>query len=371
MKENSWARRSVATAAPARPTSAFPAWAHLAVCPAVSPGATCAPRTDPGGQAQAAAFVRRSSRSNSKSSVAWPRRTLHVPAARGGKARPFGGCTVTARPGRRSKHAAGERETGRAARVHISPSLHPCLPPSASPGGSMSGPAGRPELREGAGRRSMAKWHGCIVPARLHPFASALREAASTPAPQAALLGEPLAYPQQHCQQHRIGAGSWLHGRGARLQTDPRAPAADPARPCTSPGGTWGAGEEEEAFTPLAPGHTNSRAVLAERARRRLRLPGCPSARGALRQTAAPGSRNTPPSLRARFCLLPRKPRLRGAHTHLQSPPITSFSDFLKCCSDGTFCAGTMKYSMPGPGGGRRGDRDRDRVRGGGRRRRG
>lgn len=38
------------------------------------------------------------------------------------------------------------------------------------------------------------------------------------------------------------------------------------------------------------------------------------------------------------------------ARPHLHSPPMTSFSDFLKCCREGIFWAGTTKYSMPGGG---------------------
>ena len=39
-----------------------------------------------------------------------------------------------------------------------------------------------------------------------------------------------------------------------------------------------------------------------------------------------------------------------NARPHLHSPPMTSFSDFLKCCREGIFWAGTTKYSMPGGG---------------------
>lgn len=36
----------------------------------------------------------------------------------------------------------------------------------------------------------------------------------------------------------------------------------------------------------------------------------------------------------------------KGLSTHLQSPPITSFSVFLNCCKDAIFSVGIMKYSM-------------------------
>lgn len=37
---------------------------------------------------------------------------------------------------------------------------------------------------------------------------------------------------------------------------------------------------------------------------------------------------------------------LKEGLTYLHKPPMTSFSVFLKCCKEGTFWAGTMKYSM-------------------------